>query len=193
MEILKHLLSTFHFCISVKNCMVILISNFFLTQTCCRLQSVGVEVACLAGMGKWFIDRDMTLTIWISSLMTSWEWIRLSCVTRSLSFSAFGCFNILKKDLGVYNSDRECFRWGKCCCGSYAVYFLDLKALKYTRSEFELLSEDISYHKQQPVGWNSDLLREYGMYVKNISVFYPLYSNSCCYWCEKCGGRQVTY
>lgn len=89
-------------------------------------------------------------------------------LTRSASFSAFGCFYILKKDLAVYKSDRECFRGGKCCCGSYAVCFLELKALKYTRSED---FEDISYQQQQPVGRNSDLLREYGIYVK-ISVSF---------------------
>lgn len=43
------------------------------------------------------------------------------------------------------------------------VYFLELRALKYSRSELELLS----YHKQQqPDGRNSDLLRKYGIYVK---------------------------
>lgn len=92
-------------------------------------------------------------------------------LTRSVSFSALGCYFILKKDLTVYESDRECFRGGKCCCGSYAVYFLELKALKYTRSELTLLLEDISYHPQQPVGRNSYLLREYRIYVK-ISVSF---------------------
>lgn len=87
-------------------------------------------------------------------------------LTTSVTFSAFGCFYILKTDLAVYKPDRECFRRGKCYCGSYTVYFLELKALKYSRSELELLPEDISYQKQQSVRRNSDLLREYGIYVK---------------------------
>lgn len=65
----------------------------------------------------------------------------------SVSFNAFGWFCILKKDLSVYKNGKQWSRGCRCCYGSYVVCFLELRALKYSRSELELLSEDVSYHK----------------------------------------------
>lgn len=83
-------------------------------------------------------------------------------IVTSVSFNEFGCFSILKKDLSVYKN-KSCSRGCRCCCGSSAVYFLEMTALKYSRSELDLLPEDTSYHKQKPDGRNSDLLRKYGI------------------------------
>lgn len=68
---LKHRLSTFHFCISLKKDIDILLSNCCETQTYCRLQNFGVETAYLAVIGKRFMNNEMSLTAQMSYLMTS--------------------------------------------------------------------------------------------------------------------------
>lgn len=69
-------------------------------------------------------------------------------LARLVNFNAFGWFCILKKNLTVYKDDKQWSREYRCFCVSYVVCFLELReifqALKYSKSEFELLSEVIS-------------------------------------------------